>query len=216
MGLTPQEKSDRRRFFATALSNSDATDEDLLKLCAESKGEGGNSQATLSFAIFEGGGLEIILIAAQKGAPMFADLLPTKYPRYQNFQIRIIPESYASPGLHAEMMIMRNLMLHGIIDPSNIQESAKAIKLRIVCPGKLVCPDCSGWLRKHGIPHYPVDCGDTSPNWVNPRTGACYRVTQKGISYYHKKADPLLEKDEVVVGAPIGTGNVRPLNPIHW
>ena len=68
-------------------------------------------------------------------------------------------------GFHAEMMIIRYLLKEGYISwksgdkdkaTGSIAELAAKIGLRIVCIEKLCCHNCSGWLKAHGIPHYPI------------------------------------------------------------
>ena len=55
---------------------------------------------------------------------------------------------------------------------------------------------------RNKIPHYAVDRGFASPNWVNPRTGACFRATADGVGFYYKfNPDP--KKPDTVWGDPV-------------
>lgn len=185
MGRSPQEKSDTRRALGQADDNLRATDPALLALCRMFQGLGANSQSTMAMGIFETTRQKIILIAVQAGSFINEYALPVKSPAYADYTL-LESKVAAAPGLHAEMMVMRDLMLNGAVDPANVTASAARINLRIVCPEKQVCPDCGGYLRKHGIPHYPVACGEASPNWVHPRTGACFRVAAGQVAFYDK------------------------------
>jgi hypothetical protein len=211
-----QDKSDVRREFgskAPASVNKRATDGVLLALCATFEGKSHNSQSTMALGIFEKGPAKVVLVALQAGAkpnPAALDALVT-HASYVDYKVQFVPPELVppAPGLHAEMMIVRALMLFGLVNPHAINKSAKAINLRVVCPEKYVCPDCAGYLRKHEIPHYPPPCGTASPNWVNPRTGACFRATTHEVTYYNKLGHKPL-------GSPVDSraGNLGPLERV--
>jgi hypothetical protein len=152
------------------------------------------------------------LVALQQGAEPNGAALGQLMAavKYADYDIRYVGSKAA--GLHAEMIIVRELMLAGKLRPDDINGSAAKINLRIACPEKKVCPDCAGYLHKHKIPHYPVDCGAASPNWVNPRTGACFRTTAEGVTFYYKfNPDP--SKPDREWGNPVDAniGNLKPL-----
>jgi hypothetical protein len=216
MGLTPQDKSDERRKLGVLPSkfNKRATDEALLSL-SSFVGSSANSESTMALGIFETESEKVIMIALQEGAEVNEDILKglrSTYPEYKAYDIVEASVSPA-PGLHAEMMIVRELLLRGLLNLLDVNSSARLIGLRIVCPEKMVCPDCAGYLRKHGIPHYPVDCGKASPNWVNPRTGACFRAAGKKVGFYYK-LDP--KRGDKVSGNPVdaNAGNLGPLGRV--
>jgi hypothetical protein len=165
----------------------------------------------MALGMFEKGSAKVILVALQQGAKAdrrVLDYLTKSSPKYRAYKVASV--SSKAPGLHAEMIIVRELMRQGTLRADDLDGSAAKIKLRIACPDKLVCPDCAGYLRKHGIPHYPVYCGAASPNWVNPRTGACFRATEEGgVTFYYKLPD-------IIFGNPVdsNSGNLGPLTPI--
>jgi hypothetical protein len=216
MGRTPEVKSDERRGLGSAplpKFNKRATDEALLSLSSY-VGTSANSESTMALGIYETASEKVIMVALQEGAEINGDILNTlttcpDYNAYKTVQARVP----SAPGLHAEMMIVRDLMLGGLLDPLDVNKSAAGIKLRIVCPEKRVCPDCAGYLRKHGIPHYPVESGKASPNWVNPRTGACFRVAGKKVGFYYK-VDPIRGNKESGNPVDANAGNLGPLKRI--
>lgn len=218
MGLADkvQDKSDLRRDFGSkppAAVNKRATDGVLLALCAGFEGKSANSQSTMALGIFETVSEKVVMVALQAGAKpnlaALADLVANA--NYADYKVKSVPPELVppAPGLHAEMMIVRALMLIGLLNPHAINKSAKRINLRVVCPEKYVCPDCAGYLRKHEIPHYPPPCGAASPNWVNPRTGACFRATTNEVTYYNKLGRKPL-------GSPVDSraGNLGPLERV--
>ncbi len=74
-------------------------------------------------------------------------------------------------GLHCEMDIVREATGGDKALLSNSE-----FRLEIACIGKGVCPDCSVFLQKYGIPHTPTRA-KVSTDWVNPFSGAHYTGT---------------------------------------
>jgi hypothetical protein len=202
------EKSERRR---TRGVNANADDTILKDLCTKHANSTGN-RATMAFGVYKPKvGAEVIVYALQQGSPLDPEFLPGDgaYGALISSQVEVAP----SPGLHAEMMIIRELMIKGILDHQNVASSAKNINLRIVCPARKCCADCAGWLRSHDIPHYPDEAGKSTSNWVHPRTGACFRFARGDVSYYQKIRQ---DGSSILHGSPIDAGgNLRPLRPIR-
>jgi hypothetical protein len=189
-----------------AVLNKRATDDVLLALCSKYQDTSDETQATMALGIYEDGPEKVILFALQAGSngekalKILEDLQAQM--NYSDYDVRPAEQVKSATGLHAEMMIVRELMLRDVLDAGNVTASALGVNLRIVCPEKPVCPDCGGYLRKHWIAHYPVDCGSTSPNWINPRTGACFRAKGKGFTL----SVPFYQKAGKAVGSPVESG----------
>jgi len=80
-------------------------------------------------------------------------------------------------GLHAETSIIaaatggdRSLLL------------SEFFYLEIACIGKGVCPDCSGFMTKHSIPHTAAR-SNVASDWKHPFTGAHYHGTGNNFQY---------------------------------
>lgn len=218
----------RNQRIAASKKDLKGTDGELLNLCTmfqptkatAKKGKGTKkrktdaeskeSLATMAFGIYEVGLKGFVITACQNGADLVKEHLPTTLDAYKSYELITVPNEFAATGLHAEMMIVRYLMTQGTMRVSDVTGTAQTISLRIGCPGKLVCPDCSGWLKKHGIPHYPPDAGKKSPNWVNPRTGACFRFARGQCTFYQKHT---LDGKVMTVGSAVDAsiGNLTPL-----
>ncbi len=201
-------------------ANDRATCKVLLALCKKFKHSSANTQSTMALGIFKKGSDRVILVAAQSGDPTEAEaaleFLATASPKYKAYRHAF--SRLNATGLHAEMIIIRHLMLTGRLKAGDVNGSAIDIGLQIACPAKLVCPDCAGYLRKHNIPHYPVECGDASKNWVNPRTGACFRATKSaGVTFYHKLNQTTPTGPGKVFGNRIDppAGDLGPLPPVQ-
>ena len=74
-------------------------------------------------------------------------------------------------GLHSEMAIVRTAT-----GGSKDLLKSEFFCLEIACIGKGVCPDCSGYLVKHSIPHTAARA-NAAAQWVNPMTGGYYSGT---------------------------------------
>ena len=79
-------------------------------------------------------------------------------------------------GLHSEMAIVQ--AVYG----SKNQLRNPEMGLEIACIGKGVCPDCSGYMAKYGIPHTATRSNAAS-DWVHPFTGAHFHGTDKNFTY---------------------------------
>jgi hypothetical protein len=115
-----------------------------------------------------------------------------------------------TPGLHAEMALIRYLFKQNLLHPGAEQQDAAAIDLVIVCLNANVCSDCSGWMHAHGIPHCPaLAAPNTSMTWIHPRTGAAYRGGGN-LSYYAKMVPIPGDTDYRIFGTAQGTvGPIR-------
>jgi hypothetical protein len=159
------------------------------------QGSGIRNLNTLAIGVFKACGLEpSIAYASQNGKTWSApDDFPKEFAEYAKRSYNAA-DAGKHRGFHAEMMIIRYLLKEGYISwksgdkdkaTGSIAESAAKIGLRIVCIEKLCCYNCSGWLKAHGIPHYPIKCSSESEDWIHPRTGALFHATSENI-WYHK------------------------------
>lgn len=171
-----QHAADTRRTFSS-VKNPDLGDQnaDMFALQLASL-EGSTSHSTVSLMLAGGGSA---FFAAQSGKELpdgIVQRLGEKgYVNLVNAVSALYGGKPSPSGLHAEMSIIRYLYDTGGLTWGKEADDAQAKQLRMVCVGKLVCADCSGWLRAHGIPHFKVESDKATPQWVHPRTGAMYR-----------------------------------------
>jgi len=81
-------------------------------------------------------------------------------------------------NLHAEMAIVQEASVIGV--PAS---SMSAFHLQIACIAKGVCPDCSGWLTRHDIPHTYRRATVASAGWSHPITGAFFKYKGNELQY---------------------------------
>lgn len=171
-----QHAADTRRTFS-AVQNPDLGDQgsDMFALQLASL-EGSTSRSTVSLMLAGDGSA---YYAAQSGrelpGPIVQRLGENGYANLVNAVYQLYGAKPSPSGMHAEMTIIRHLYDSGGLRWGKEADDARAKQLRMVCIGKLVCADCSGWLRAHGIPHFKVESDKATPQWVHPRTGAMYR-----------------------------------------
>jgi hypothetical protein len=171
-----QHAADTRRTFS-AVANRDLGDQnaDMFALQLSSLG-GSTSHSTVSVMLASDG---YAFYAAQSGrelpGPVVQKLGENGYANLIHAASGLYKNKPSPSGMHAEMTIIRYLYDSGGLRWGKEADDAQAKQLRMVCIGKLVCADCSGWLRAHGIPHFKVDGDKATPQWVHPRTGAMYR-----------------------------------------
>jgi len=200
--LKPDQKLAARYISAHAPAVKLGGDFDMkLAAWAESKyqnrpqGSGVRNLNTLAIGLFKACGIEpSIAYASQNGKNWSApDDFPQEFADYAKRSYNAV-DAGKHRGFHAEMMIIRYLLKEGYISwksgdkdkaTGSIAESAAKIGLRIVCIEKRCCYNCSGWLRAHGIRHFPITCSSDSEDWIHPRTGALFHATSENI-WYHK------------------------------
>ena len=78
---------------------------------------------------------------------------------------------YGQDHLHSEMAIVQTVyyflgVAKGLIPHCGLQ---------IACIMKGVCPDCSGWLTRHNIPHTYARKSVATNGWTNPLTGSFFK-----------------------------------------
>jgi hypothetical protein len=201
-----QHAADTRRTFS-ALANRDLGDPgaDMFALQLASL-EGSTSHSTVSVMLAGDG---YAFYAAQGGRelpePIVQKLGQNGYATLVNAGSKLYDKKATPAGMHAEMTIIRHLYSSGGLSWGKEADDAQAKQLRMVCIGKLVCADCSGWLRAHGIPHFKVEADKATPQWVHPRTGAMYRGGFN-VKVYMKQ-----DQDTLVAGgaAPPPTAGFR-------
>ena len=84
-----------------------------------------------------------------------------------------------SDHVHAEMAIVQALYYKLQIPKSQIPSCG----VQIACILKGVCPDCSGWLTRHNIPHTWRRGHVASSGWTNPLTGAFFKYSGTNLQY---------------------------------
>jgi hypothetical protein len=88
-------------------------------------------------------------------------------------------------GMHAEMMIVRELYSSGITR----EEIGKTVHIGA---SSTCCKDCSGWMSKYKIAHAPIhDQATASKQWRHPITYAAYQYSEGDVSYYHRDGKSL-------------------------
>ena len=187
-----QHAADTRRTYAV-VKNPDLGDQnaDMFALQLASL-PGSTSHSTVSVMLAACG---TAVYAAQSGGNISDEIVQKLGENGYLNLINAVSKLYAgrpSPsGLHAEMTIVRHLYDSGQLAWGKEADDAQAQQLRMVCIGKLVCADGSGWLRAHGIPHFKVEADKATPQWVHPRTGAMYRGGFH-VKVYMKEGQPAL------------------------
>lgn len=188
-----QHAADTRRTFS-AVQNPDLGDHgaDMFALQLASL-EGSTSHSTVSVMLAGDG---YAYYAAQSGrelpGPIVQRLGENGYANLVNAVFQLYGAKPSPSGMHAEMTIIRHLYDSGGLRWGKEADDARAKQLRMVCIGKLVCADCSGWLRAHGIPHFKVESDKATPQWVHPRTGAMYRGGLRVNVYMKQNQDALV------------------------
>ena len=86
--------------------------------------------------------------------------------------------------LHGEMAIVQ-FVVNQLGVPKN---QLGAAGLQIACIGKGVCPDCSGWMFRHGIPHSKTRDTVASTGWTHPLSGAFYKYKGPALQYFKPAA----------------------------
>lgn len=81
--------------------------------------------------------------------------------------------------VHAEMAIVQALYYTLHIPKPQIPSCGA----QIACILKGVCPDCSGWLTRHNIPHTWRREHVASSGWTNPLTGAFFKYSGTNLQY---------------------------------
>jgi hypothetical protein len=81
--------------------------------------------------------------------------------------------------LHAEMAIVQSLCYDLLIPKGQIPGSGA----QIACILKGVCPDCSGWMSRHNIPHTWRREHVASSGWTHPLSGAFFKYSGNNLQY---------------------------------
>jgi hypothetical protein len=133
------------------------------------------------------GRLSRILIVACKGvtAPSLQAVQNAARPFYgdiPDFGVHILQDAVSlqseEPNLHAEMAIVQRVVGLGVT-----KNELPRCGLQIACIQKGVCPDCSGWLTRHNIPHTWTRKTVATNGWVHPLSGAKYKGKGNELSY---------------------------------
>lgn len=196
MGMTyhqaAQLKQERRRAAAQATGQSLAGDRlnDLNtigeRLFGNVLGQSDREYETAAVGHFVGQ-LSHVLIVACKGidVPSLNAVQNAATPFFgqiPDFGIHLLQDvvSYQSdePNLHAEMAIVQRVWQLGVP-----RSQIHLCGLQIACICKGVCPDCSGWMTRHNIPHTWVRKNVASNGWVHPLTGARFKGKGNDLSY---------------------------------
>ncbi len=129
IALTRQLKSDIWRAIGEDGGLNDrATDKVLLLLCRTFRGESEDTQSTMALGIYEKVGEGSFLSRCSRVLQPNEDLLAwlettTKYADYKVSRVVLM-----GAGLHAEVIVVRALMLSGVLRPDDINGRAAAIK----------------------------------------------------------------------------------------
>jgi hypothetical protein len=78
---------------------------------------------------------------------------------------------YGQDHLHSEMAIVQTVYYLLGVPKGMIPHCG----LQIACIMKGVCPDCSGWLSRHNIPHTYARKTVATNGWTNPLTGSFFK-----------------------------------------
>jgi hypothetical protein len=94
----------------------------------------------------------------------------------------------AQAHLHAEMAIIQYVVKQLGCNKDKLSEWG----VEIACIRKGVCPDCSGWLNRHVVPHTVGRPTVATTGWSSPLSGAFYK--RKGPELVYNKG--LLNTDD--------------------
>lgn len=127
------------------------------------------------------------LIIACKGipAPDATTVLGVAQPYYELLQeqrIWILQDQTSVSGeanLHAEMAIVQFVRNQLGVSKGLLPYCG----LQIACIKKGVCPDCSGWMTRHNIPHTWRRENVAKLGWVHPLTGTFFKYKGKELQY---------------------------------
>jgi hypothetical protein len=128
-----------------------------------------------------------ILIVAVKGLKDIPDtshiqnLAAEYFHGFPAMTIEVLVDQTPYKGeanLHAEMAIVQEVNAIGVP-----KSSMSAFHLQIACISKGVCPDCSGWLTRHDIPHTYRRATVASSGWSHPITGAFFKYKGNELQY---------------------------------
>ena len=95
-------------------------------------------------------------------------------------------------GLHAEMMIVQYAVQKLGFDRKLLADLGLMIASTKGC-----CPDCSGWMNEHRIPHTPCS-GKPTNQWMHPLTGSTYEVKKNFKSYTRVKDKTKFLESEII------------------
>lgn len=85
----------------------------------------------------------------------------------------------AQSHLHAEMAIIQYVVKNLGCAKDKLNEWG----VEIACIRKGVCPDCSGWLNQHAVPHSDIRKTVATTGWSSPLSGAFYKYKGSELQY---------------------------------
>ena len=118
-----------------------------------------------------GDNVEASLLIAQTEIPAIKYLITLVDPEPDDEQ--------AQSHLHAEMAIIQYIVKQLGCSKDKLHDWG----VEIVCLRKGVCPDCSGWLNQHVVPHSDVRPQVAKLGWSSPLSGAFYKYKGTDLQY---------------------------------
>jgi len=191
-----QAKQERRRAAAQPVNQALAGDKlaslhDLgMKLFGEelnSKQDGDRDFSTVAIGHLEDRDKQYLLVVA-KGMTQIPGISHVqsmaagyfKGPKQLTIEILVDPVPIlGQDNLHAEMAIVQAVHSKLGISKGSLSNHG----LQIACISKGVCPDCSGWLTRHNIPHTWRRKNVSTTGWSNPTTGASFKGKGDELRY---------------------------------
>jgi hypothetical protein len=126
----------------------------------------------------------IVAVKGLQGVPDVShiqNLASQDFGGHREMVIEVLVDATPFKGeanLHAEMAIVQEASVIGV--PAS---SMRAFHLQIACIAKGVCPDCSGWLTRHDIPHTYRRATVAAAGWSHPITGAFFKYKGNELQY---------------------------------
>jgi hypothetical protein len=123
-------------------------------------------------------------------------IIQTELPAIKHLVCLVNPEPLdetAQAHLHSEMGIIQYVVRSLGCNKERLNDWG----VEIACIRKGVCPDCSGWLNQHAVPHTVTRKNVASLGWSSPLSGAFYKLKGNDLIYNKGQlntADTKLEK----------------------
>jgi hypothetical protein len=109
-------------------------------------------------------------------------IVKSELPGVNNLVTLVNPEpkdATAHSHLHAEMAIIQYVVKELGCAKDKLSEWG----VEIACIRKGVCPDCSGWLNQHAVPHSDIRKTVATTGWSSPLSGAFYKYKGSELQY---------------------------------
>jgi hypothetical protein len=121
-------------------------------------------------------------------------IVKSEIPGVNNLVTLVNPEpkdATALSHLHAEMAIIQYVVKELGCAKDKLSEWG----VEIACIRKGVCPDCSGWLNQHAVPHSDIRKTVATTGWSSPLNGAFYKYKGSELQYNKGKLNTVDTKD---------------------